>query len=92
MVFLDTSVGLKDLIRGNSESIVLNIKGRGLTLHEILSRSNGTAAIVDGAITITNSYIDLWAADIFTIALSKAWKKEEVTKFNCLVAHMDIVE
>jgi uncharacterized protein involved in outer membrane biogenesis len=90
--FLDTSVGLRDLIRGNSESISLNVKGRGLTLHEILSRANGTAAVVDGAITITNEYIDLWAADIFTIALSKAWKKEEVTKFNCLVAHMDIVD
>jgi uncharacterized protein involved in outer membrane biogenesis len=90
--FLDTSVGLKDLIRGNSESISLNVKGRGLTFHEILSRANGTAAVVDGAITITNEYIDLWAADIFTIALSKAWEKEEVTKFNCLVAHMDIVD
>ena len=90
--FLDKSVGLKDLIRGESESMTVNLKSRGLTFHEILSRANGTATVVDGAITITNSYIDLWAADVFTIALSKAWKKEEATKFNCLVAYMDIVD
>jgi uncharacterized protein involved in outer membrane biogenesis len=90
--FLDTSVGLKDLIKGESESITLNLQSRGLTLHEILSRANGTATVVDGAITITNAYIDLWAADIFTTVLSKAWEKGEVTKFNCVVGYLDIVD
>lgn len=90
--FLDTSVGLQDLIRGESELISLNVKGRGTTLREVLSRANGTAEIVDGAIVITNEYIDLWAADIFRIALSKAWEKEDVTKLNCLVGRFDIVD
>ena len=89
---LDSSVGLKDLIRGKSELISMKVKGRGTTLHEILSRANGTAEVVDGAIVITNEYIDLWAADIFTIALSKAWEKQDVTKLNCLVGHFDIVD
>ena len=89
---LDSSVGLKGLIRGKSELISLHVKGRGTTLHEVLSRANGTAEIVDGAIVITNEYIDLWAADIFTVALSKAWKKEDVTKLNCLVGRFDVVD
>jgi len=89
---LDSSVGLKDLIRGKSELISMKVQGRGTTLHEVLSRANGTAEIVDGAIVITNEYIDLWAADIFTIALSQAWEKQDVTKLNCLVGHFDIVD
>jgi hypothetical protein len=61
-------------------------------LHEVLNRANGEAEFVEGPLEITNEYIDFWAADIFTLTLSKAWEKEEVTKLNCAVGYFDIVE
>ena len=90
--FLDDTVGVTDLVNGEIDLIKLNLKSRGTTLHEVLSRANGEAEIVEGPIEITNEYIDLWAADIFTLTLSKAWEKEEVTKLNCAVGYFDIVE
>jgi hypothetical protein len=57
-----------------------------------LSRANGEAELVQGPIEINNEHIDYWAADIFTLTLSKAWEKEEVTKLNCAVGYFDIVE
>lgn len=90
--FLDDTVGVTDLVNGEIDFIKLNLKSRGTTLHEILSRANGEAELVEGPLEITNEYIDFWAADVFTLALSKAWEKEEVTKLNCAVGYFDIVE
>jgi len=90
--FLDDTVGVTDLVNGEIDLIRLNLKSRGTTLHEVLSRANGDAELVEGPMEITNEYIDFWAADIFTLTLSKAWEKEEVTKLNCAVGYFDIVE
>ena len=90
--FLDDTVGVTDLVNGEIDLIKLNLKSRGTTFHEVLSRANGEAEIVEGPIEITNEYIDFWAADIFTLTLSKAWEKEEVTKLNCAVGYFDIKE
>jgi len=90
--FLDDTVGVTDLVNGDLDLIKLNLRGRGTTLHEVLSRANGEAELVQGPIEITNAYIDFWASDILTLALTKAWKKEDVTKLNCAVGHFDIVD
>jgi len=85
-------VGVTDLVKGEIDLIKLNLKSRGTTLHEVLSRANGEAELVEGPIEITNEYIDFWAADVFTLTLSKAWEKEDATKINCAVGYFDIVE
>jgi len=90
--FLDDTVGATDLVNGEIDLIKLNLKSRGTTLHEVLSRANGEAELVEGPIEITNKYIDFWAADVFKLTISKAWEKEEVTKLNCAVGYFDIVE
>jgi uncharacterized protein involved in outer membrane biogenesis len=90
--FLDDTVGVTDLVKGEIDLIKLNLRSRGTTLHEVLSRANGEAELVEGPLEITNEYIDLWAADIFTLTLSKVWEKEDVTKINCAVGYFDIVE
>jgi uncharacterized protein involved in outer membrane biogenesis len=90
--FLDDTMGATDLVSGAFDLIKLNLKSRGTTFHEILSRANGEAELVQGPIEINNEHIDYWAADIFTLTLSKAWEKEEVTKLNCAVGYFDIVE
>ncbi len=90
--FLDDSVGVTDMISGELDLIKLNVQSRGTTVHEILNRANGEAEFVENEMEINNSYVDLWAADLFTLALSKAWEKEDVTKLNCAVGYFDIVE
>ncbi|MEJ2232225.1 MAG: AsmA family protein, partial [Nitrospirales bacterium] len=90
--FLDDTVGVKNLANGDLDLISLNLKSRGTTLQAVLGRANGEAKLIEGPLEINNNYIDLWAADILTLALSKAWEKEEVTKLNCAVGYFDIVE
>ena len=90
--FLDDTVGAMDLVNGEIDLIRLNLKSRGTTLHEVLERANGEAELVEGPMEITNEYIDFWAADVFTLTLTKAWEKEKATKLNCAVGYFDIVE
>ena len=90
--FLDETVGVTDMINGELDLIRLDFNSRGTGVHEILNRANGTVEIVEGEMEINNAYVDLWAADIFTLALSKAWEKEEVTKLNCAVGYFEIEE
>ncbi|MDH3770227.1 MAG: AsmA family protein, partial [Nitrospirota bacterium] len=90
--FLDDTVGVTDLVKGEIDLIKLNLKSRGTTFHEVLNRANGEAEFVEGPFELTNDYMDAWAADIFTFTLTKAWKKEEVTKLNCMVGYFDIKE
>lgn len=90
--FLDDTVGVTDMVKGNIDFIKLNLKSRGTTLHEVLNRANGEAEFVQGPFELTNKYLDAWAADIFTFTLTKAWGKEKVTKLNCMVGYFDITE
>jgi hypothetical protein len=92
MGFLDDTVGATDLVKGEIDLIKLNLKSQGTTLYEVLDRANGEAEFVEGPFEITNKYVDLWASDILTFTLTKAWKEEEATKLNCAVGYFDIVE
>jgi hypothetical protein len=92
MGFLDDTVGVTDMVKGEIDLINLNLKSRGTTLHEILNRANGEAEFVESSLEIANNYIDLWASDILTFTLTKAWKEEEATKINCAVGYFDIKE
>lgn len=84
--------GGADLVKGQSHSIRLTLKGRGDTLHEVLEQASGELNLVDGPLQLATKYIDLWAADLITTALSTAWKKEPVTNLNCMVGYFDIEE
>ncbi|MDH5575214.1 MAG: AsmA family protein [Nitrospirota bacterium] len=84
--------GGADLVKGKSNSIRLLLKGRGDTLQEVLERASGELSLVDGPLQLATKYIDLWAADLITTALSTAWEKEPVTNLNCMVGYFDIEE
>jgi hypothetical protein len=84
--------GGADLVKGQSHSIRLMLKGRGDTLHEVFEQAGGELNLVDGPLQLATKYIDLWAADFITTALSTAWKKEPVTNLNCMVGYFDIEE
>jgi len=86
------TLGGTEMIKGQSQSIKLTLKGRGDTLNEVLGRANGQFELVDGPLELSTKYIDLWAADFLTTALSTAWKAEPVTKLNCAVGYFDIDE
>ncbi|MFZ1745425.1 MAG: AsmA family protein [Nitrospirales bacterium] len=81
-----------DLVKGKSQSIMLALKGRGETLHEVLEQASGRFELVDGPLELATKYIDLWAADLITTALTTAWESESVTKLNCTVGYFDIEE
>lgn len=89
---LATMLGYPDIIKGQSQSILLDLKGRGDTLNEVLSRANGKFEVVDGPVELSTKYIDLWAADFLTTAFSTAWKAEPVSELNCSVGYFDIEE
>ncbi|HSF11194.1 MAG TPA: AsmA family protein [Nitrospirales bacterium] len=84
--------GGSDLVKGKSQSILLALQGRGDTLHEVLEQASGRFELVDGPLELATKYIDLWAADLITTALTTAWKSESVTKLNCTVGYFDIEE
>jgi uncharacterized protein involved in outer membrane biogenesis len=84
--------GGTEMVKGQSQSIKLALKGRGDTLHEVLEQASGQFELVDGPLELSTKYIDLWAADLITTALSTAWKSEPVTKINCAVGYFDIDE
>ncbi len=84
--------GGTDLVKGKSQSILLALKGRGDTLHEVLEQASGRFELVDGPLELATKYIDLWAADLITTALTTAWKSESVTELNCTVGYFDIEE
>ena len=89
---LTTSLGGSQWIQGQSQSIMLTLKGRGDTLNQVLGRANGQLELVDGPLELSTQYLDLWAADFITTALSTAWKAEPETKLNCAVGYFDIDE
>lgn len=84
--------GGTEMVKGQSQSIKLALKGRGDTLHEVLEQASGQFELVDGPLELSTKYIDLWAADLITTALTTAWKSEPVTKINCAVGYFDIDE
>jgi hypothetical protein len=86
------SFGGTDMVKGQSQSIKLALKGRGDTLYEVLEQASGELNLVDGPLQLATKYIDLWAADLITTALTTAWKKEPVTNLNCMVGYFDIEE
>ena len=72
--------------------MMLNLKGRGATLNEVLNRANGNFEWVNGPLELSTKYIDLWAADFITTAFSTAWKAIPVSILNCAVGYFDIDE
>jgi uncharacterized protein involved in outer membrane biogenesis len=69
---------------------LIDIKGRGHTLREVLSHANGEIDIIEGPFEIRTKAIDLWARDFLVEALTTVWKKKEITKFNCAVGYFDV--
>lgn len=80
-----------DLIEGTAD-IDIDLAGRGATLRNWLSQVNGKAEFVGGAGKIANRKLDLWGADLITMALPTHWRKGEFTTLNCIVSRFDVVE
>jgi len=72
--------------------ITLDLEGRGKTLHELLSRINGQAEFIGGPGNIKSRYLNLWATEFVTTLLSEAWKPQEWTQVNCLIARFGLTE
>ncbi|WP_447965332.1 AsmA family protein [Nitrospira sp. Ecomares 2.1] len=89
---LAKSFGGTDMVKGQSQSIMLDLKGRGDTMYEVLEQASGQFTLIDGPLELATKYIDLWAADLITTALTTAWKKESVSNLNCTVGFFDIEE
>jgi hypothetical protein len=59
-------------------------------LHELAAGANGSLDIVAGPSRVAARYLDLWAEDLMTTMLSKAWNKEEQTQYHCAAGSFDI--
>ncbi len=84
--------GQIDIIQGRAQSIMLDLKGRGDNVNEVLSRAKGKFEWVNGPLELSTKYLDLWAADFITTALSMALKPKAVSELNCAVGYFDIEE
>jgi uncharacterized protein involved in outer membrane biogenesis len=72
--------------------IILDLEGRGETLQELLRRANGRAEFIGGPGNIKSRYLDLWASELVPALLSNAWKQQELTQVNCLIARFGLTE
>ncbi len=95
--FVDPDLGrmfatlqITDQVAELEGKFMIDIRGRGHTLREMLSRANGEIEIVEGPFELRTKYIDLWASELIIGAMTEAWKKKEVTQFNCAVAYFDV--
>src|SRR5262245_18502157 len=85
--------GLKvaDGVEGAAD-ITLNIDGRGRTLRELLRRANGQAEFIGGPGNIKSRYLDIMSTELVPALLSEAWKRQELTEVNCLIARFGLME
>jgi uncharacterized protein involved in outer membrane biogenesis len=72
--------------------ITLDLEGRGTTLQELLRRANGQVEFIGGPGNIKSRYLNLWASELLPALLSKAWKPQELTQVNCLIARFGLTE
>lgn len=72
--------------------ITLDLESRGKTLQELLRRANGQAEFVGGPGNIKSRYLNLWASELIPTLLSEAWKPQELTQVNCLIARFGLME
>ena len=72
--------------------IILDLEGRGNTLQELLRRANGQAEFIGGPGNVKGRYLDLLATELVPALLSGAWKPQEVTQVNCLIARFGFTE
>ncbi len=72
--------------------ITLDLESRGKTLYELLSRVNGQAEFIGGPGNIKSQYLNLWAIELVPALLSEAWKPQELTQVNCLIARFGLTE
>jgi uncharacterized protein involved in outer membrane biogenesis len=78
-----------DKVEG-SVDIALTAEGEGRSLRDLLVASNGHLDIVAGPAKVTNQYVELWASNLMTAMLSRAWNREEFTRYHCAAAYFDI--
>jgi len=85
-----TALQITDQVAEFEGRFMIDIRGRGHTLREMLGRANGEIEIIEGPFELQTKYIDLWAGGLIIGAMTEAWKNEEVTKFNCAVGYFDV--
>lgn len=70
----------------------IEMKGNGATLRQFASHAYGQIQIVSGPGRITDRLLDLWAADMISTMFKEGWRREQITKLNCMVGRFDLVE
>ena len=68
----------------------IDISGKGFDSAEILKSASGKGRITSGPGKIDETRIDLWAEDIFKIALTNAFKPVNQSELNCMVADFEM--
>lgn len=85
------TLSMTDRTNGKAD-VFISISGQGADTRALLAKANGTIHMVSEKGKINQSKLDLWAADLITTGLTKAWKIENVTNVNCIVARADIID
>jgi uncharacterized protein involved in outer membrane biogenesis len=78
-----------ELVKGHVDA-TLDLSGTGNTRHDFLSSANGQVVIVGGPGEFGSRDLDLWAAPLLSTMLSPDWKKQDVTRLNCVVARIEV--
>ena len=78
-----------ELVKGHVDA-TLDLSGTGNTRREFLSSANGRVILVGGPGELGSRDLDLWAASLVRTMLSEEWKKQDVTRLNCVVARIDV--
>ena len=89
--YLLSSMGVTDVIEGSID-LRVDLSGAGATRYDFLGNAEGRITIIGGPGQMTGRRIDLWAADLIPTMLSTQWQREDVTKTNCIVAHIEVKE
>ncbi len=81
--------GLAETVEGTLD-ITLRLAGSGRSRREFLGDATGQLIIVGQEGRFGSRRLDLWGSDLATIMLSREWRREDVTRINCLVARINI--
>lgn len=80
---------ITDKVEGRAD-IYLTAEGQGRDIGEVVGAANGHLEIVAGPATWENRLIHLWASNLMTAMLSKAWSRGRASQYNCGATYIDI--
>ena len=91
---LDYGIILNDLKITNSIVGTLDLKlalrGRGLSLRELIGNANGTLEILANKGRIPKWILEVWGGGLVRLLIPTTWFEKDVTDLNCAVSRFDI--